>query len=230
MPSRLRFIPKSSGGGGFPFFTTFPVDESILDEGGKWLNGARDGIDWNDIEIAGGNAIATDFGIPAPPYDDCIACINPAYLTFNPNQYAEGTVYRRSSPTLYNSDHEIELHTRLLITPNSARGYEAYWNVAVPGVIDIYIVRWNGPLNGFDYLANNSIAGTGATGNVMRMETTGTNPVNIAVKVNGVTVVSFADGSPQRILTGQPGIGQNPYGVGSNFTDWAFSDFRADNL
>jgi len=203
---------------GGSYSTSFNATENPITEGGRWVNGKAVGIDWQNIASENGRAKATDFMYTAPPYDDCIAHLSPAFLAAHPNQYAQGTVYRAPG---YNQGHEIELYVRLLITPRNARGYEAYWNVAAN---DIYLVRWNGPLNSFTPLANVHIASPATTGDVMRMEI---NFTTITVKVNGATVITRSDPT---WATGQPGLGLNPYGAGSDFTSWTFSDWSGGSL
>ena len=207
------------------YSTSFAGTENPISEGGKWVNGKQNGMAWQNVATANGMAIATHFMYTAPPYDDCIAHLSPSFITFNPNQWVEGVVYRNGTYT--GGGHEIELLTRFLITANNARGYEAYWNIAAN---DIYIVRWNGPLNNFTPLAVGHVTSNTVTGHVVRMEVTGTNPVVIVVKVNGVTIVTASDSSASRWTSGQPGLGQNPYGTVSNFTDWAFQDWSAGNI
>ena len=36
------------------YSSDFPNDESPISEGGMWLNGKTDGIDWADVEITNG--------------------------------------------------------------------------------------------------------------------------------------------------------------------------------
>lgn len=200
------------------YFTDFAATENPISEGGVWINGKLNGSDWQDIATENGRAKATDFMYSAPPYDDCIAHIDAAQIAFTANQYAQATVYRVPG---YSQGHEIELYVRMAITPHNARGYEAYWNSTYT---DVYLVRWNGALNDFTVLTTGSVGAEPATGDVMRMEVSGS---TITVKVNGNTVITYSDST---FANGQPGLGLNPYGASSDFTSYTFSDWQAGNL
>jgi hypothetical protein len=59
-PWRNRVYSTGSGGstgGGYSYSTNFPLTENPISEGGKWLTGKRDGIDWNDFRTTNGRAI-----------------------------------------------------------------------------------------------------------------------------------------------------------------------------
>ena len=199
--------PVPSGG----YSTTFTVTESTLSEGGAWINGKSAGLAWNNIQSSGGRAGATHIMASAPPYDDCIACINPNFVTLPANQYAQGTVYRASG---YTTGHEVELLVRFSITANSARGYEVYWSTNG----GLYIVRWNGPINSFTSLVTTS-PGLANSGDVVRVEAIGS---LITVKINGSAVLSVNDSTWS---SGQAGIGLNPWGVGSDFFSYTWDSF-----
>src|SRR5262245_41302768 len=161
---------------GGSYSTTFAGTENPLSEGGAWVNGKSTGLAWNNIQSSGGRAGATHIMVSAPPYDDCMAHINPAFRAFAANQYAQGTVYRAPG---YTTGHEVELLVRCSITANVARGYEVYWSTNG----GLYIVRWNGPINNFTVLAGYG-AGLANAGDVMRVEAAGS---LITVKINGST-------------------------------------------
>jgi hypothetical protein len=215
-------VPDGCGGTldcgtcGGSYTTSFSLNESVISEGGKWVNGKAVGLSWHDIGTSGGTAIATHRMSIAPPYDDCVAHLSSAFLSFNANQYAQGTVYRAPG---YTSGHEIELLLRFEITANSARGYEIYWSTNG----GLYIVRWNGPINSFNSLYVAS-AGLANDGDVVRAEITGS---TITVRINGSVVLSGTDSA---WTSGQPGIGLNPWGTDSDFTSYTWKDFAAGNL
>ncbi len=198
------------------YSTSFGTTENPISEGGKWVNGKAVGVQWNNIATQNGAAAATSKMLTAPPYNDCIAHISSSYMAFNANQFAEGTVYRASG---YTAGHEIELLLRFQITANNARGYEIYWSTNG----GLYIVRWNGPLNDFNPLATTS-AGLANNGDVVRAEISGN---TITVKINGNTRLTYSD---SKWLSGQPGIGLNPYEASSDFSSYTWSDFTAGNL
>jgi len=45
-----------------PYATTFSRAENPISEGGQWLNGQTDGIDWTDIRTTPGFAFGTEIG------------------------------------------------------------------------------------------------------------------------------------------------------------------------
>jgi hypothetical protein len=210
--------PNVCGGGasGASYTTSFSLNETVISEGGKWVNGKAVGLSWHDIGTSGGTAIATHRMSIAPPYDDCVAHLSSAFQAFNADQYAQGTVYRAPG---YTSGHEIELLLRFEITANSARGYEIYWSTNG----GLYIVRWNGPLNSFSSLYVAS-AGLANDGDVVRAEIMGS---TITVRINGTVVLSGTDST---WTSGQPGIGLNPWGTDSDFTSYTWKEFTAGNL
>jgi hypothetical protein len=201
---------------GSGYSTTFDVNENPLSEGGKWINGKRDGGLWNNVQSSSGKAGATHIMVTAPPYDDCIAHINPSFQQLPPNQFLQGTVFRAAG---YTAGHEIELLARFSITPNTARGYEVYWSTNG----GLYIVRWNGAVNDFTPLATIN-AGLANGGDVVRVEVMGT---IITVKINGSSVLTHSDSTWS---SGQPGIGLNPYGLGSDFYSYTWEDFSCGSL
>src|SRR5260221_3225667 len=55
-----------------PYTTTFSRAENPISEGGKWLNGQTDGLDWNDVRSTPGFAFGTEIGgnRPHPQKED----------------------------------------------------------------------------------------------------------------------------------------------------------------
>jgi len=61
-----------------PYSTTFGHAENPLSEGGKWLNGHAEGLDWADVETIPGLAFGTEIGGSRPEpqkYDDSTALL-----------------------------------------------------------------------------------------------------------------------------------------------------------
>ena len=93
--------------------TRFQRDEDPISEGGLWLNGARDGIDWADVivrngvaygavtrmqaaehRIEQGNLASADpDAAPEGDYDDPTALLSGAS---GKNQHAKGTVFSKN--------------------------------------------------------------------------------------------------------------------------------------
>ena len=155
---------------GSTYSTNFTATENPLSESGKWVDGKASGA-WNNPLSAAGKAYASvRSGLTGSRYDDSIAHLSSSFIDFNPNQYAQATVFRASgySPS---GSHEVELLLRFQIAPNNARGYEILWGVT--GYLAI--VRWNGPLGDYTPLLENYKSRTGAVeGDVLRAEITGT--------------------------------------------------------
>jgi hypothetical protein len=204
------------------FFTDFLTDENPLREGGRWLEGLADGLDWNNVRSSGGNALPTHVNTVSPPFDDNIACIDPSFITFGDNQYAQATVFK-SGGHLGNC--EIEILVRWAISAHTARGYEIYWNTTAA---DAQLVRWNGALNDFVPLTSGSGGGGIVDGDLIRVEVVGT---VITVKKNGTSVLTYdtvSDGT--KWSSGQPGIGLNPFTPNGDTTTAGWKDFACGNL
>src|SRR5713226_6600461 len=45
-----------------PYATNFSLAENPISEGGKWLNGQTDGLDWTDVRTTRGFAFGTEIG------------------------------------------------------------------------------------------------------------------------------------------------------------------------
>ena len=194
---------------------TFPLDEAPISEQGVWTSGGATGLDWQNINTLGGLAYGSG---TSAGYDDCIAHLS----GFPPNQYAEATVHVAANYTPPSS-HEVELLLRFEITAHNARGYEILcgYNAAYS-----QIVRWNGPLNSFDYLTTSGPGFTPlAEGDVIRAEIVGD---VITVFQNGAQVMSATDstwsnGNPGMGLFIRPGQGATPI-------NYCYADYRAGGL
>lgn len=205
--------PAAAGG---DFSTNFPATENPLSQGGIWLNGGTDGLDWTDCQTASGLLGATSIESAPPPYNDSTACLKTAYRAFNARQFAQGVIHRASG---YTTGHEALLLLRWSISAHVARGYELYWSTNG----GLTIVRWNGPVNDFNAIATTS-PGLAANGDTVRFEADGS---NLAAKINGSTVLTISDSA---WATGQPGLGNNPYGAGSDFFSYGWSSYTAGDL
>ena len=61
-----------------PYSTTFGHPEAPLSEGGMWLNGHADGLDWADVQTIRGLAFGAEIGGSRPEpqkYDDSTALL-----------------------------------------------------------------------------------------------------------------------------------------------------------
>jgi hypothetical protein len=198
-----------------PFSTSFPATEDPISQGGIWLNGEADGIDWENCKTNGSGIFANGFS--TNQYGDNVCLLKPSYRSFSANHYAQGTVYRAGG---YDVSHEIELYVRAAGAAHSWRGYEVYWTNP-SGYINL--VRWDGPLADFTYLADTPI-GQAVTGDVLRMEVTGT---TITIYKNGSQVMTHSDSTWS---SGQPGIGFGVWDVSTVLTNYGWSSFEAGDL
>ncbi len=219
----------TDGGATLLYSTNFPLTENPISEGGKWVTGKTDGLDWNDPETASGTAFASVLsGATGNRYDDSIAHLKASYLMFNPDQYAQGTVYRAAGYDPSPSKHEVELHLRWQTTAHNAQGYEVMWGIT--GYLAI--VRWNGPLGSYTPLYDSGDPGIGppADGDVLRVE------------IRGNTLTVYKNGSIQPVNTtdvtsaggtvwssGQPGLGFWPVDSATR-QSYGWKSYQAGNL
>jgi hypothetical protein len=212
--------PDMGGGAGVgdavSYATSFDADESPLSEGGVWHHA---GLDWTFAETAGGIAYGTQaLGVPRSGpegYNDSYA-----YLAgFPPDQQASAVVALGSIDT--GCTHEVELLLRWYDTAHEARGYEC--NVAFDGSY-AQIVRWNGPVGDYTYLAEGNVPGGIHDGDSVSVTAVGT---HLTLSVNGVERASTDDAT---FTDGNPGVGfwRGSSGCGT-FGDYGFTSFSASS-
>jgi hypothetical protein len=199
-----------AGGGQNQSYTThFPLAESSVSESGRWINGGTAGLDWDNVQTQANFALGTS---PTGKFTDSTAVLAGTWAA---DQSAEATLRIRT----VNSDccHEVELRLRTTILPHSITGYEINCSVA-KGQPYIEIVRWNGALNNFTYVARRN--GTGcADGDVLK-----------ATIVAGTITVfkneaEMLRGTDNNYASGAPGIGF--YETDKNVGYYGFSSFTA---
>ena len=222
--------PAASGGSG-TYTTGFPATENPLSEGGKWVNGKANGNGWNNTRSTPGKAFASVLsGATGNRYDDSISHLSTSFMAFGANQYAQGTVFRASG-YMPPQKHEVELHLRMSISANSAKGYEIMWGMdGGTGLAYIAMARWNGPLGDYTTLYD---PGEGTIrmpqdGDVFYAQIVGN---IITVKLNGA-VVTTVDvnkiGSPI-FSSGQPGMGFWPVD-GATPANYGWKSYTAGGL
>jgi hypothetical protein len=221
------------------YSTHFKLDEDPISEGGKWINGRKDGIDWIDIitkngvafgavtrndvterRIEQGNLASSSVGeaVPEGDYDDPTAVLAG---TWGKNQYAKARVFSRKQTEKYYQ--EIEIRLRSTITPHSCTGYEVFWRCLKSENSYAEIVRWNGKVRDFTSLKkligpqygikDGDLVEATVVGNVLKGF------------INGVEVISATDDTFDE---GNPGIGFN-FGVGNTNVDHGFTYFEVDS-
>src|SRR5262249_46978640 len=106
------------------------------------------------------------------------------------------------------------------ISPRVNSGYEINFRCTSDGSQYTEIVRWNGPLGNFTYLAR--AAGPGIkTGDVVKATMIGN---TITVYINGVQVNQAVDST---FTTGNPGMGFYLHNAASRNMDYGFTSFYA---
>jgi hypothetical protein len=178
------------------YTTTFPLTENPLSEGGSWINGQTDGIDWHDMSTTPGLAIGHQSG---SSYTDGTALLTG---TWGPTQSAEAVVHETHPQD--DCYQEVELRLRSALGPHSCTGYEISFKATKTSGAYLIIVRWNGAVGDFTYLLNVSGAQFGVTeGDVVKATIAGN---VITAYLNGVAMGSATDGT---YATGSPGMGMN---------------------
>jgi len=214
-------VIKSGGPTGY-YHTLFPATETPLSEGGVWINGLTDGLDWHDaITPQAGRVVGTQSGDDAPPerYGDTVALVTGTWG----NDQTATAVVRSVNQQSGNVFEEVELRLRSTITPHSSTGYECLYRCTGPSISYVQIARWNGPLA--DFTALDSRAGPGlANGDVVKSTIVGT---TIRTYINDVEIFSVNDAT---YASGLPGIGcfyQNDGSSTGSSDDFGFTEFTA---
>jgi hypothetical protein len=201
------------------YTTRFEGVEDPLSEDGKWTN---NGVDWTKIRKKDGLAFGTQTGTNTDIYK-----FNDSYAHlsgFPPDQEAWGQAYiaKPNSSCIQ----ELEILLRWTSSPHRTTGYECFARCLNSGSSYVQIVRWDGPLGKFTYLADKR--GTNyclKNGDILKASIVGN---LITVYINGVEQARATDNTHK---TGNPGIGEylacdGGQGIGSN-SDFGFSSFTA---
>ena len=218
--------------------TSFPANEEPISEGGIWLNGRRDGIDWADVitrngEVYGavtrmavaerrveqGNLDFTSAGGAAPEgdYDDPTAVLAGPW---GRTQHARAKVFSRNPTDKYFQ--EVEIRLRSTIAPHRCTGYEVFFRCLKTEDGYAEIVRWNGKIGDFTSLAKLSGPQYGVEdGDVVEASIVGN---VIKGYINGVEMISAVD---DVFDLGGPGVGFNFF-VGNTNVDHGFRYFEVD--
>jgi hypothetical protein len=217
--------------------TQFPLTEDPISEGGLWINGRTEGIDWADVVTEKGRAhggkvrmavaerraeqgnlgagAATE--APEGDYDDPTAVLTGSW---GPNQHARATVFSRNQTAEYFQ--EVELRLRSAIEPHFCTGYEVFWRCLKTEEAYAEIVRWGGKIGTFKSLARAQGTQFGVSdGDVVEATIIGN---RISSYINGVEVLSATDDT---YANGSPGIGFN-FGCGDTYVDHGFTSYEVD--
>ena len=215
--------------------TDFKLDEDPISEGGIWLNGARDGLDWVNVVTQNGLAHGAaspilrtpaidaasqldEYGHRSGLYDDPTALLTGEW---GRNQYARARVFSRNQTEA--CFQEVELRLRSTIGPHTCTGYEVFWRCLKTESAYAYIARWNGRQQDWTQLGlltgpqfgvkNGDLVEATIVGNVIRSY------------INGVEVMAVTDDT---FDSGAPGIGFN-FACGNTYVDHGFTHFQVDS-
>ena len=209
---------------GFPqtYTTHFEGAENPLSEHGRWVNHGRD---WTQIGKANGIASGTQAGTNTGIYkfDDSYAHLS----GFPPDQEAWGQAHisKLNAPCIQ----ELEILLRWTSSAHRTTGYECFARCVCDCSSYVQVVRWDGPLGKFTYLADHRGTNYGLKdGDILKASIVSN---VITVFINGVEKARVTNDT---FATGDPGIGEflaceGGRCVGSN-SDFGFSSFTARAL
>ena len=219
--------------------TSFERDENPISEGGIWLNGKRDGIDWADVITTNGRAYGSvtrmavaerrveqgnlgsapgEGAAPEGDYDDPTAVLTG---TWGRNQHVRARLFSRNPTDRYFQ--EVEIRLRSSIRPHVCTGYEVFWRCLKTEAGYAEIVRWNGKVGDFTSLRKLVGPEFGvAEGDEVEGTIVGS---SIRGFINGREVISAVD---DVFDSGSPGIGFNFF-VGNTNVDHGFTEFEVDS-
>jgi hypothetical protein len=205
-----------------PYTTNFSHAENPISEGGKWLNGQTDGLDWTNVQTTPGFAFGTEIGGNRPDpqkYDDSTALLKG---TWGPNQTVQARV-RLVNPNQNDRVwQEVELRLRSSISPHNCTGYEIMFRCSKTPKAYCNVARWEGPLGKFTMLKQAEGSEYGVKdGDVVKASMIGK---ILSVYINGAKIVQLSD---DRFASGNPGIGYYLEGARGVIGDFGFSSFMA---
>jgi len=193
------------------YTTNFQGNENPLSEGGTWSN---NGLDWTVVQKLNGVAQGTLTGTVG--YDDSYALLS----AFTSYQSASAVIHIASGIDA-SCTHEVEILLRATDAPHSVKCYEC--NLSFDGQY-CEIVRWNGKVGDFTYLARGAPSAAPRNGDTFKAVAQGS---LIIVYLNDVEIIRATD---TNYPTGNPGIGfYRGAPCGSN-ADYGFSSFSAQSF
>ena len=220
-PAILLLVSAGFSLAGFAqtYTTHFEGTENPLSENGRWAN---HGLDWTQIRkkdgVASGTQAGTNTGIYK--FDDSYAHLS----GFPPDQEAWGQAHisKLKAPCIQ----ELEILLRWASSAHRTTGYECFARCVNDTSSYVQVVRWDGPLGKFTYLADHRGTNYGLKdGDILKASIVSN---VITVCINGVEKARVTDNT---FASGDPGIGEflaceGARGVGSN-PDFGFSSFTA---
>lgn len=198
------------------YTTNFPATENPISEGGKWVNGLTNGVQWQNVRTTTGMAFGTQTG--SNGFDDSTAVLTGSW---GPNQTAQATVRVTQADSGSGLFEEVEVRLHTTITANSITGYEINCSV-IAGNPYMQIVRWNGALGSWTELDGRGVGCQ--NGDVLKATISGS---TITAYKNGSAVFSVNDST---FTGGSPGVGFYLQGGSSSMdSHFGFSSFTASD-
>lgn len=199
------------------YTTTFSQTENPVFEGGVWYN---EGLDWTNVATSGGLAICTQTGDEGgdATYRDSTAHL----WGFPANHRVEITLHRDG--TTIGGNQEVECLLRWSASPHVTQGYECLLPHSGSGY-GVQVVRWNGPLADYTYLAEFSPPSSIAEGDrhcaqiVGNIITVSYIPASTGIEaIIGTVDITSGDGADLVYANGNPGLGLFRQNMGSTNT------------
>lgn len=205
------------------YSTSFPATENPISQGGIWLTGLTDGLDWNDVQTVPGKFYASAFDTASGGVADGVAQLKRSFLACAAKQFSEGTLFLVGG---YNPSvaHEANVFVNFRITAHGITGYEFYVSVAGSSAL----VRWNGASGDFTPLASGNVSAVTAPadGDVLRIEHLLDGTINCYQ--NGILRTTANDTT---YFDGNPGIGNNPASGGNAvLSSYGFKSLKCGSL
>ena len=211
------------------YHTNFPLTENPMREGGVWIEGGTDNLDFSDVSTTPGLAIGHE---TIGNGHDAIAILDPAKVgSFPADQYAEGVVYWSKPLVAYSP--EIELFVRTTFSAHWFRGYSCSFGVNASNQPYLLIGGAYGSFGDWQSIMDDTNAKYAVvTGDVIRLQIVGT---RISVYKNAA-LMNTADvataGRTTDILTGgSAGLGFNSEEAGGTHNNlYGLSAFTAGGM
>lgn len=205
------------GATGRNYTTNFAVRSNPISEGGNWLNGATDGLDWHDVQTSLGFASAFN----GNNFSDSTALLTGSWSN---NQLATATVFRGALDETHFP--EVELRLRSSLAPHVCNGYEFLYSLKTDASCYINIVRWNGAFGDFTGLLGGGPGLTGLqyvihNGDILKATAVGS---TLSIYLNGSLLASVVDST---FPTGRPGMGFDSSLQAYDYSTFGFTNFSA---
>lgn len=202
------------------FVTSVTAVENPMSQGGAWLQGGADGLDWKNIRTSSGVMNGEDAPVA---FSDPHAVLKG---NWGINQYASAVAYCFSPDDT--QFQEVEILLRHVVSAHVSRGIEVNWRCSGSAAGYSEGVFWNGALADFNAISHND----GATFSVVDgdiISATAIGPT-ISVYKNNTFKYSFVDPWFNFYSTnsvGSPGVGFNYHDQAVKHSEFGIKAFTA---